>query len=105
MDELSRGLRDETACVTLRDRAADFLAAQGVRDKSAVHVCNFLVNLKALGEKLEHGYADGAREFARARHELKIAHDPIIPGNKKKRRRRARERRSTDGDQSAAYAG
>ena len=40
MDDLSRGLHDETACVTFRDRATDFLAAQGVYDKFAVHVCN-----------------------------------------------------------------
>eukprot|EP00959_Pyramimonas_sp_CCMP1952_P395405 8285142-Pyramimonas_sp.AAC.1 len=66
MDELSRGLRDETACVAFRDRATNFLAAQGLRDKSAVHACNFFVNLKTPGEKLEHCYADGARELARA---------------------------------------
>eukprot|EP00959_Pyramimonas_sp_CCMP1952_P163806 3424729-Pyramimonas_sp.AAC.1 len=83
MDELSRGLHDETARVSFRDRATDFLAAQGIHDKSAVHVCNSLVNLKAPGEKLEHCYADGARELARARYEPKIAHDPTIPRNKK----------------------
>eukprot|EP00959_Pyramimonas_sp_CCMP1952_P294853 6166862-Pyramimonas_sp.AAC.1 len=83
MDELSRGLHDETACVTFCDRAADFLAAQGVHDKSAAHVCNCLVNLKAPEEKLENRYTDGARELVRARYELKIAHDPTIPGNKK----------------------
>eukprot|EP00959_Pyramimonas_sp_CCMP1952_P276637 5782354-Pyramimonas_sp.AAC.1 len=66
MDELSRGLHDETACVSFRDRATDFLAAQGARDKSAAHVCHFLVNLRAPEEKLEHCYADGARELARA---------------------------------------
>eukprot|EP00959_Pyramimonas_sp_CCMP1952_P383021 8025871-Pyramimonas_sp.AAC.1 len=37
MDELSRGLHDETACMIFRDRATAFLAAQGVHDKSAVH--------------------------------------------------------------------
>eukprot|EP00959_Pyramimonas_sp_CCMP1952_P319173 6678431-Pyramimonas_sp.AAC.1 len=64
MGELSRGLHDETACVTSRDRATDSLAAQGVHDKSAAH-------------------AYGARELARACYELKIARDPTIPGNKK----------------------
>eukprot|EP00959_Pyramimonas_sp_CCMP1952_P029317 615518-Pyramimonas_sp.AAC.1 len=54
MDELSRGLHDETACVTFRDRTTDFLAAQ-----------------------------DGARELARACYELNIAHVPTIPGNRK----------------------
>eukprot|EP00959_Pyramimonas_sp_CCMP1952_P456444 9473172-Pyramimonas_sp.AAC.1 len=54
MDELSRGLYDETARVTFRDRATDPLAAQ-----------------------------DGARELARACYELNFAHDPTIPGNKK----------------------
>eukprot|EP00959_Pyramimonas_sp_CCMP1952_P426410 8931339-Pyramimonas_sp.AAC.1 len=53
MDEHSRGLHDETACVTFRDRATDSLAAQGVHGKSAVHVCNFLINLNAPEEKLE----------------------------------------------------
>eukprot|EP00959_Pyramimonas_sp_CCMP1952_P411380 8620422-Pyramimonas_sp.AAC.1 len=83
MDELSRGLHDETACVTFRDRATDFLAAQGAHDKSAVHVCNFLVNLRAPEEKLEYCYTDGARELARACYELNIAYDPTIPGNRK----------------------
>eukprot|EP00959_Pyramimonas_sp_CCMP1952_P394133 8258359-Pyramimonas_sp.AAC.1 len=59
MDELSRGLHDETACVTFRDQATDFLLPLRV-------------------------YAtNGARELARACYELKIAHDPSIPGNKK----------------------
>eukprot|EP00959_Pyramimonas_sp_CCMP1952_P214714 4493437-Pyramimonas_sp.AAC.1 len=40
MDDLSRGLQDETARVTFRDRATDFIAAQGARDKSAIHACN-----------------------------------------------------------------
>ena len=47
------------------------------------YMCNFLINLKAPGEKLEHRYTDGARVFARACLEVKIAHDPTIPGNKK----------------------
>eukprot|EP00959_Pyramimonas_sp_CCMP1952_P400135 8383574-Pyramimonas_sp.AAC.1 len=76
MDDLSRGLRDETACVTFRDRATDFLAAQGAHDK-------FASSLKAPREKLEHCYADGARELARACCELKAARDPTTPGNKK----------------------
>eukprot|EP00959_Pyramimonas_sp_CCMP1952_P211330 4422869-Pyramimonas_sp.AAC.1 len=59
MDDLSRGLRDETARVTFRDRAAVFIAAQGV-----------LANRRCT-------------ELARACIELIIAHDPIIPGNKK----------------------
>eukprot|EP00959_Pyramimonas_sp_CCMP1952_P069671 1454404-Pyramimonas_sp.AAC.1 len=66
MDELSRGLHDETACVTFRDQPPDFLAAQGVHDKSAaVHICSFSVNVKAPGEKLYYYDADGARELAR----------------------------------------
>ena len=32
-DELSQGIHGETACVTLRDRATNFLSAIGVRDK------------------------------------------------------------------------
>eukprot|EP00959_Pyramimonas_sp_CCMP1952_P217162 4541798-Pyramimonas_sp.AAC.1 len=103
MDELSRGLHDETARVIFRDRATDFLAAQGVHDKSAAHVCNCLVNFKAPGEKLENCYADGARELARACYGLKIAHDPTVPGNKKQNT--VAERRSTDGGPSAAHAG
>eukprot|EP00959_Pyramimonas_sp_CCMP1952_P335545 7025879-Pyramimonas_sp.AAC.1 len=83
MDELSRGLRDETACVTFRDRATDILAAQGVHDKSAVHVCNLLVHLRAPEEKFVYCFADGARELARACYELDIAHVPTFPGNKK----------------------
>eukprot|EP00959_Pyramimonas_sp_CCMP1952_P181924 3803982-Pyramimonas_sp.AAC.1 len=78
MGDLSRGLHDEPARVTFRDRATDFLAAQGVHDKSAVHICNFAVNLKAPGEKLEYCYADGAQELARPCCELKIARDPTI---------------------------
>eukprot|EP00959_Pyramimonas_sp_CCMP1952_P069126 1443077-Pyramimonas_sp.AAC.1 len=74
MDELSRGLHDEIVRVTFRDRATDFLAAQCVHDKSAVH---------APGEKLEYCYTDGARGLARACYELVIAHDPTIPGHKK----------------------
>eukprot|EP00959_Pyramimonas_sp_CCMP1952_P376488 7885904-Pyramimonas_sp.AAC.1 len=83
MDELSRGLHDETACVTFRDRATDFLAAQGVHDKSAVHVCHFFSKSQSPRGKLEYCYTDGARELARACCELNIAHDPTIPGNKK----------------------
>eukprot|EP00959_Pyramimonas_sp_CCMP1952_P245237 5125520-Pyramimonas_sp.AAC.1 len=56
------------------------MAAQGVHDKSATHVCNFWINRKAPGEKLEYCYTDGARELARACVELQIAHDPTIPG-------------------------
>eukprot|EP00959_Pyramimonas_sp_CCMP1952_P366102 7667669-Pyramimonas_sp.AAC.1 len=37
MDDLSLGPRDETACVTFRDRATYFISAQGVHDKSAIH--------------------------------------------------------------------
>eukprot|EP00959_Pyramimonas_sp_CCMP1952_P213161 4460134-Pyramimonas_sp.AAC.1 len=59
------------------------MAAQRVHDKSAVHVCNFLINVKASGEKLEYCDTDGARELARACIELKIARGPTIPGNKK----------------------
>eukprot|EP00959_Pyramimonas_sp_CCMP1952_P301154 6301004-Pyramimonas_sp.AAC.1 len=66
MDDLSRGFHDETACVTFRDRVADFLAAQGVHDKYAVRVCTFLINLRAPGEKLCYCYTDGAKECARA---------------------------------------
>eukprot|EP00959_Pyramimonas_sp_CCMP1952_P043525 910252-Pyramimonas_sp.AAC.1 len=74
MDDLSRGLHDETARATFRDRATDFIAAQGAHDKSAIH---------PHGEKLECCYTDGARGFAGACIELKIAHDATIPGNKK----------------------
>eukprot|EP00959_Pyramimonas_sp_CCMP1952_P237485 4963086-Pyramimonas_sp.AAC.1 len=81
MDDLSRGLRDETACVTFRDRADDFLAAQSVHDKSAVYVCNVLKTVP--GAKLTFCYTDGARELARACLELQKAHDPTIAGNKK----------------------
>eukprot|EP00959_Pyramimonas_sp_CCMP1952_P403151 8446891-Pyramimonas_sp.AAC.1 len=83
MDDLSRGLHDETTCVTFRDLGADVFASQGVHDKSAVHVCIFLINLKALGEELEYCNTDGARELARACIEFRIAHDPTIPGNRK----------------------
>eukprot|EP00959_Pyramimonas_sp_CCMP1952_P315032 6593918-Pyramimonas_sp.AAC.1 len=38
MDDLSRGLHDETARVAFRDWATDFIAAQGVHDIYAIHV-------------------------------------------------------------------
>eukprot|EP00959_Pyramimonas_sp_CCMP1952_P175765 3672639-Pyramimonas_sp.AAC.1 len=54
MDDLSRGLHDETARVTSRDRATDSMAAQGVHDEPAIHACNFLMNLTASGKNLEY---------------------------------------------------
>eukprot|EP00959_Pyramimonas_sp_CCMP1952_P340885 7140312-Pyramimonas_sp.AAC.1 len=83
MDDLSQGLRDETARVTFRDRATDSLAAQGARDKLAAHACNFLIYIRTRGEKLECCYTDGAGEFAQACPELEVARHPAVPGNKK----------------------
>ena len=47
LDELSKGLYGETACITLRVRYAGYLAAQGTHDKSAEGVVDFLVELRA----------------------------------------------------------
>ena len=70
-DDLSRGIHGETACLTFRDRykpcqCTGFLAAIGVFDKSAVQVCNFLVNLLAPGESIRYCYTDGSKELATA---------------------------------------
>ena len=82
-DELSKGLRGETACVTFRDRYANSPCASGVCDKSSAHVCIFLLHLKVPREKLSYCYADFAKELARACKVLKIARDPAIPGNRR----------------------
>eukprot|EP00959_Pyramimonas_sp_CCMP1952_P209393 4380617-Pyramimonas_sp.AAC.1 len=67
MGGVSRGLHDEATRVTFRDWAADFLAAQGKHDKSAVRARRILIHPKAPTEKLHYCYSDGARELARAR--------------------------------------
>ena len=54
LDELSKGLYGETACIALRDRYAGYLAAQGTRDKSAESVVGFLVQVRAPTEEFVH---------------------------------------------------
>ena len=66
LDELSKGLYGETACITLRDRYTGYLAAQGTHDKTADGVVDFLVQLRAPKEEFEYMYSDPASELRKA---------------------------------------
>ena len=82
-NDLSKGLYGETACVTMRDRFTGFLAAEGVHDKSAERIVEFLVKLPGPTERMRYMYSDAAPEITRACKTMRIAHDATEPGNKK----------------------